>query len=1008
HPTPPPRGNPAKSRAPAPPTPYIATFYDNVNITQGQEMLLIGDRMDVDFTTRQDQSTSTGPTTQGATRPATRAAAGRDATMDKTATAAPAPIGAASATQIAARGPATQPSSRPSSTQPANPPVVIRWTGKLVMVPPLPGTRPKVSAGDAVVELTGKPTTVRRTPAGQPDGDLIRAARVVYHTLDGSAKLFNSSAVPKVIISKLVNGQIDPRSTITTSTLDYVADGLGKKIAILTGPGHAMVPMESQGQASAASKQKPGGPDMMDAHWQKGAKAYFRPAGRGEANLSIEHVDLAGDVDVKHPQLVLTSQALSLYFEPAAPPARPSGRNNEIRDDAGGDVSPSPGTPGEGRGGDRARANSTRQPHPYQVLKQDRQSGPHPNPPPAYRERGQDEAAAPTTRPARHKDNDTQAELKRVIAHDRVHCQLADEKGKKQTIDCTDLDLRTARTSEGKIFARHVNAQGTVHAYDGEQDLRAQIVDLTLKPAIPATKPATDAKAVDAAKPPAARLASDTAPSQARPAIRPADTGSDSAAVELEAMEAHQQVIVTNKEGSIATGDDLFVTTEDGESHVRLSAAAGAKVIDVKKNTVTGPLITMEPKRGIAHVVGSGTMHVLQEQANGEKPRPMDVAWTRRADMNGPADRIDILGDIALKSTDADGTVNTANGDRARIDLVKKALPATRPATMQSATGGGQSAGPAGNARANGAAGNPRLASASTAARHPATAPAATRPAKSDSMADSMQMDVMKDKDVKTITIYSAGNSKVVSTLPGADGKILRRFALLGPTIIYNVQGTPASPGKSLLVPSAGQMLVSDHRPPAPKPPADPKAPRKGDDANDESDSRGDSAFQWNDHMLYSEANHNAVMVGSVKIIHQGDDTKDAKPDPVQINGDVVTAWFEPDKRPTTPPAGAPKPPLVKPAPNAAAKPGEPTAAMQLKLLTAKGHTVVTRSGASMYADHIQYDPKTHWMKATGTPSNPARYDDPDPKRSMSANEMQWNTQTWDIKMTGPNVANPR
>ena len=138
----------------------------------------------------------------------------------------------------------------------------------------------------------------------------------------------------------------------------------------------------------------------------------------------MEHIELYGDVDVRHPQLVLNSQALSLFF---APPARPTTLPTEIV------VIPASDPAG-------------------------------------------------TTRPAQANAK-PQQELKRVIAKQAVHCVMAGQNGKMQTIDCDDLDMQTARSAEGKIYARTVNTKGNVHARDSEEDLVAGFVDLTLKPA---------------------------------------------------------------------------------------------------------------------------------------------------------------------------------------------------------------------------------------------------------------------------------------------------------------------------------------------------------------------------------------------------------------------------------------------------------------------------------------------------------------------------------------------
>ena len=167
---------------------------------------------------------------------------------------------------------------KPAATQPAAPPVVIYWTGKLVMSP-AKGNIPKALAGDAIVELTGKPVAIRRTPPAPQEGDDIKAARVVYHTGDGSVKLFNSDSAPHVVITKIVNGKLDPASAVTTSTLNYAVDSTGKKYAVLTGPGHAMAPVESKDTKQV--KNRKSADQHMDVHWTQGREDLLRSKRQG-------------------------------------------------------------------------------------------------------------------------------------------------------------------------------------------------------------------------------------------------------------------------------------------------------------------------------------------------------------------------------------------------------------------------------------------------------------------------------------------------------------------------------------------------------------------------------------------------------------------------------------------------------------------------------------------------------------------------------------------------------
>ena len=389
-------------------------------------------------------------------------------------------------------------------------------------------------------------------------------------------------------------------------------------------------------------------------------------------------------------------------------------------------------------------------------------------------------------------------------------------------------------------------------------------------------------------------------------------------------MIARDNVQVINKESSQATGSELMITTYDGSPHVRLTGPL-AMVIDAKKNVITGPLITIEPKQGIAHVVGAGTMHVLQEQADGSKPRPMDVTWTDRADMNGPANRVDVLGNVLVKTLNADGATDTATSDRVRIDLVKKPTPATRPSTRPVT----------------------------------ATTQPTTRPATHDTMADAMQMDVMKDKEVRTITLD--GHAKVTSTTLAPDGKVLRQFVLDAPTIISQLTGSREQPGKTLTVPTSGRMLVGDHRPPE----KNAKVGTEKSADEDSAGSRGNTAFRWSKQLVYSEIDKRATMTGDVFIVHWPD-SDTATENKVRINADQVTAWFEPQKAQSRHPAR-------NPGLQAGAAGVMPVRRLQLKRLTADGHVVITRdSGATLTSQQIEYDPLSHWMAARGTDNQPA------------------------------------
>ena len=924
---------PAQLKPAAPPVPYIATFYDDLDITQGDELHIVAQRMDLNFTTHKEGAAQTAATARSGDKDAQqvpgRAAgsshSGPRVEPSREQSVAPAPrdddrapakdVPPGSATRAAQATPAS------------SPPIVIRWTGMLRMEPDrikFQTPRP----GDSVVELTGSPVVVRRlVPGGapkgtsradEPQGDDIRAAKVVYHSLDGSATLFNSPTVAAVVMSKIINGNVDPRTAITTEMLDYRTGADGRRIAILRGRGSALMAIQAQGDETR--KGGKASDTLMEARWQEGGIVYF--ARRGRDDQSIEQVDLAGDVDVRHPQMVLQSQALSLYFQP--PTAKSAGGPEPSRNKAAGAM-----------------------------------------------------------------------ELTRMLARELVHCDMAGTGGRRQAIDCGMLEMLTAPAADGRLYARQVNAWAVdddvprddldlfdaqpVHAYDGQQDLSAGKLELVLRPAH-----ANDAE-VDKMEEDALLAAADSEGGA------PAPRGQNqTAAVELESLHAEDAVRAVNKDASVATGATLDITTPNGTPHVRLCGSL-ARVLDSKGNVVSGPVITFEQKSQTAHVLGAGTLHVMQESAGGGKARPMDVVWAERADLDAPADRIDVYGAVAVSTLDADGTRNTASGDHVRVDLVGK--PSAANSVANSAT-----------QRARGDAGG-------------------------------VQMDALRDKQARTITIQGR-DAKVASNLLGPAGEVWRQFTIWSPTIIYqmaapgdgnvtpgnasaatssngnvtaataaNAGGRGAPPGsgaadagsgaagREMLIPGAGRMLVRDHRPPAK---ARTQVAATGEN-RDESSSRGDTAFEWKRDMVYRESEQSAVMTGDVYIVHQPDG-KESADGPMRIKAQRVIAWFASQHGPAST--------VARTATSTATRPAE--AAMALKRLSASQDVSVTRGEATLTASRLDYDPLSHWLSAHGSGSRPAHYEDPDPKRSLTARDIQWNTQTWNVKLSDANTASPR
>jgi hypothetical protein len=498
-----------------------------------------------------------------------------------------------------------------------------------------------------------------------------------------------------------------------------------------------------------------------------------------------------------------------------------------------------------------------------------------------------------TTRPSSSQPN-----LRQLIATTAVECQVEGSDGKKENITSNRLVLDTEK-AVGRLYARHLNATGKAHVW-GEDDLQAGAIDLLLNP---------------------------TAKKAGVKSGR--NTDDQTAQVELQKMVAHENVIALSKDGSRATGDDLVVTTVNGQQHTVLTSATNARVTDIKGNIVNGREIQFDSADGRAHVVGAGTLHAMQQASATQPAQPVDVAWVNEAIFDGANNRIDVDGAVQATSTDKKGFKDVANGHHIRIDLRPK--PTTQPAV------------------ASGAADD------------------ATGPTTQPSHSGNLKMDPFKGKEVSAMTIED--EAKLTSTLRDSGGEILQQFELAGPTIIVNEFGPDGLPARTITVPAAGKMLARDHRPKA--------QPAAAND--DASGARGATAFQWSKRLDYAEATHRSDMTGQVVVVHKDDDPNSP---PARMTCEHVISWFEP----------APKHAVGD------KKPGDDSAQMQLRYLSAEGNPVViTRESSEVVARQVDFNPKTRILIATGTQQNPVTFTDGTAAGGV-AERVEWDTVTWKIK----------
>jgi hypothetical protein len=239
---------------------------------------------------------------------------------------------------------------------------------------------------------------------------------------------------------------------------------------------------------------------------------------------------------------------------------------------------------------------------------------------------------SPTTKPVSPGSNQpaNELQLKQLDAEGKVHYVMASEQPatgaaapKTQTIDCAHLMLATAKNDQNKFYARAMNADGDVHAFDDTQDLKC--AQLALK-FLPSTQPST----------------------------RPMDSSKfDTGAVVVESISAQQDVRISTADGNAASADQLVMETKDGKREITLIGQPVARV-QQKENILTGPVIKFDPDTNRAYVVGAGTMHAVQQQASGadkkSKPQPIDMSWGGNLAADGNLNIIDISEKIALNA----------------------------------------------------------------------------------------------------------------------------------------------------------------------------------------------------------------------------------------------------------------------------------------------------------------------------------------------------------------------
>jgi lipopolysaccharide export system protein LptA len=246
---------------------YRATFDGGVRVTQGDQQLARADTMAIDFRLK-------GEPAEQVTAPSPRQ-----------------PRPATAATRSTARGPST---ASAATTRPDNRhlPAVIRWPGKLVIVPVETGPQ-HLEPGEMAVELA---SATAPTHANYMGWDILCAA-LTYVTGGPHAELRSSSAVPLITV-KEPNG-----SVVSTPSLRF--DGPANRI-VLEGASKAEI-------RTRASPEKPS--ESITLAWTR--SGVITVAGSSQQDLTIQQADISGDVDLQHPKVKLKSRELQVALAPS-------------------------------------------------------------------------------------------------------------------------------------------------------------------------------------------------------------------------------------------------------------------------------------------------------------------------------------------------------------------------------------------------------------------------------------------------------------------------------------------------------------------------------------------------------------------------------------------------------------------------------------------------------------------------------------------------------------------
>jgi hypothetical protein len=545
------------------------------------------------------------------------------------------------------------------------------------------------------------------------------------------------------------------------------------------------------------------------------------------------------------------------------------------------------------------------------------------------------------------KKGDTTEQPKLLTAIGEVKCRLISPGKPVQGINSDKLTIAMEQSSQDKPYPRRVLAEGNAYAYDPDQHLTADRLEILLTP-----KP----------------VAATTRPTGKKPATTD-PTDDMASAVQMESLHATSNVRAVMKDKSTADCDDLQVSTlADGKQLVELSGDHGATLADGKGSWLTGSVVHIAPASNVITVDGEGRMHTIETSASSttkptskpaSKPvskaasnpttrpatsRPIDISWTDSMNVDGTANTADIVGHVIVHTIDTGdsgdtGGVSTVTGDTAHIDFVDAPKPPTQPSAAVKS--------------------NPKK-------------PVAANEGSTFGMGN---------KQLKRLTL--TGHVHGESVLKDADRKLLRHAQLFGNQLIYTAADHRA------VIPGPGKLMVENH-----------KSSTKPAAGSDTGNGQGNMNVVWTKFLVYDQTANVITIDGETHTHFQQDaqSPKQAgrpgspqaeKDQPMELDAQRLVVTLK-NSEPAKVVAGSPRP--------AAANSASENGKMQLSHLLAVGNVHFSAKAVDFDAHSVDYDPRTQIMIARGTDQEPGETRDADGRGNGSFDELIYDVQAQEVK----------